>query len=329
MTAFELARANLLSPVVLCFALGAVAYWIRSDLRLPDQVFNALSIFLMLSIGLRGGAELGEGHLAQILWPAAGAFALGCAVPLWSFVILRRLGSFGVSDAAAIAAHYGSVSAVTFAAVQTMLDRTGQPYEGFTAALLAIMEVPGIVVALALARFAADRKSDDPAAEKGRLGGALAEVLSGKSVVLLVGGLVIGALVGPAGLVKVKPFFGDLFQGALCLFLLDLGRVAAGRAPDFARVGFFLAAFAVVMPILHAGLAIMVAAATGLSLGGAIVLAVLAASASYIAAPAAVRLALPEANPGYYLTASLAVTFPFNIVVGLPLYGAMARAFYG
>lgn len=158
---------------------------------------------------------------------------------------------------------------------------------------------------------------------------AVREVLSGKSVVLLAGGLIIGALVGPPGFAKVKPFFGDLFQGVLCLFLLDLGRVAAGRAGDFLRVGPFLLGFGTVMPVLHAGLGLLVARMTGLSEGGAVVLAALAASASYIAAPAAVRLALPQANPGYYLTASLAVTFPFNIVVGLPLYAAMARHLYG
>jgi hypothetical protein len=329
MTVFELARANLLSPVVLCFVLGAVAYWARSDLRFPEPVFNALSIFLMLSIGLKGGAELAKGHLSQIAGPALGALAIGCAIPLWTYPLLRRLGGFGVADAAAIAAHYGSVSAVTFAAVQTMLDRTGPPYEGFAAALLAIMEVPAIVVALALTRMAQPDRTTQPDHEGAGMRGAMAEVLAGKSVVLLVGGLVIGALVGPSGLTSVKPFFGDLFQGALCLFLLDLGRVAAGRARDFVRVGPFLAVFAVVMPVLHAGLGIAVAQATGLSLGGAIILAVLAASASYIAAPAAIRLALPEANPGYYLTASLAITFPFNIVVGLPLYAAMARYAYG
>ena len=330
MSALELARANLLSPVVLCFALGALAFWARSDLRVPEPVFTALSIYLMLAIGLKGGAELSASGVGEVAAPALGALAIGCATPVWSYLLLTRLGRLGSADAAAVAAHYGSVSAVTFAAVLTMLDRQGTPYEGFSAALLAIMEAPAIIVALALARLASTRVASGPGDADGTgFGAALREVLAGKSIVLLAGGLVIGALVGPAGLVRVKPFFVDLFAGALCLFLLDLGRVAASRAGDFLRVGKFLLGFALLAPVAHAAVGVGVAYLTGLSQGGAIVLGTLAASASYIAAPAAVRLGLPEANPGLYLTASLAITFPFNITVGLPLYAAMARALYG
>ncbi len=342
MTILDLAQANLLSPAVLCFALGAFAVLVRSDLKLPEPVFQALSIYLMLAIGLKGGAEIAKVPLAEIAAPAAAAFALGALIPLWCYAGLRRFCGLSVPDAAAIAAHYGSVSAVTFAAVVTMLDRQGASYEGYAAALLAIMEVPAIVVAIVLARVAQTAPAGGLVAVGGGgaaliggggaarsgAGAVLAEVMSSKSVLLLVGGLVIGALVGPKGLQPVKPLFVDLFQGALCLFLLDLGRVAASRAGDFRKVGLGLAAFAIAMPVLHGALGIAAASMVGLSQGGAVVLGTLAASASYIAAPAAVRLALPEANPGYYLTCSLAITFPFNIVLGLPLYQAMAAALY-
>ena len=344
MDLLALAHANLLSPAVLCFGLGALAVWMRSDLSLPEPIFAALSTFLMLSIGLRGGAELVEAHGANLARPLLAALALGCVIPLWCYALLRRLTKLSVADSAALAAHYGSVSAVTFAATTAMLDRQGIAFEGYAAALLAIMEVPAIVVAIGLARFALAAPATggqfgaggtlvlgSSGGGEGRAGisALLNEALSSKSVVLLAGGLAIGALVGPTGMTKVKPFFGDLFQGALCLFLLELGRQAALRAGDFRRVGTSLAIFAIVMPVLHGALGVTVAWGLGMSSGGAVVLGTLAASASYIAAPAAVRLALPEANPGYYLTCSLAITFPLNIVFGLPLYMALARALYG
>ena len=239
-----------------------------------------------------------------------------------------------------MAAHYGSVSAVTFAAATAFLDQQQVPYEGYAAALLAIMEVPAIVVAIALAGLSmvasgtyADRGGTavlgGPATPAGPgLANVISDAFASKSVLLLAGGLAIGLLVGPAGLTKVKPLFVDLFPGLLCLFLLELGRLAASRIGDFRQVGLKLAVFAIAMPVVHAALGVALAHAVGLSEGGAIVLGILSASASYIAAPAAVRLALPEANPGYYLTCSLAITFPFNIVVGLPLYGAMANWLY-
>lgn len=344
MTIIELAAANLLSPAILCFALGAFAVMLRSDLKLPEPVFAALSIYLMLAIGLKGGVELADRPLRELAAPVAAALALGCAIPLWCYALLRRWAGLGVADAAALAAHYGSVSAVTFAAVVSLLDRQGTPYEGYAPALLALMEVPAIVVALGMAgvaRFATGvvPAGGGAAALNGgpdvlgmggsRMASVLGEVLSSKSIVLLAGGLLIGALVGQSGMAKVKPLFVDLFQGILCLFLLDLGRLAASRAGEFRQVGARLAVFALVAPVVHAALGIGLAHAAGLSEGGAIILGTLAASASYIAAPAAVRLALPEANPSYYLTCSLAITFPFNVVLGIPLYVGMAQWIYG
>lgn len=345
MTLLDLAYANLLSPPVLCFALGAFAFWLRSDLALPEPVFAALSIYLMLSIGLRGGVELGGAHGAALMGPLLGALALGCVIPLSCFALLRRLVGLSATDAGAMAAHYGSVSAVTFAAVTALLDRQGLPYEGHVATLLAVMEVPAIIVGVGLAKLVSTGAAA-PVALGGSSGGAIVlgrpalpasragigrllnEVLASKSVVLLLGGLAIGALAGPPGLAAVRPLFGDLFQGALCLFLLELGRVAAGHTGAFRAVGARLACFALVMPVVHGALGVAMAYGLGLSQGGAVILGTLAASASYIAAPAAVRAALPEANPGYYLTCSLAITFPFNIVIGLALYEAMAAALY-
>lgn len=315
----EIIRLNLLAPMTLSFVLGAVATFVRSDLKFPEPVYTALSIYLLLAIGLKGGAALAVAPLRDVTAPMLAGIALGCVIPLWAFAALRGLGRFSSVDAAALAAHYGSVSAVTFIAALAYVQSIGEPAEGFMPAVLAVMEVPAIIVALMLAR-------------EGRQGGAwrtaLHEVLVGRSILLLGGGLIIGVLAGPHGYKTVAPFFADPFQGALCLFLLDLGMVAAQRIKDARHVGVFLVVFAILAPLINGAVGVVAGWATGLSLGGAAVLGTLAASASYIAAPAAVRLALPAANPGFYLTASLAITFPFNLAIGLPLYVAMARLLF-
>jgi len=322
MTLVELITSSLFSPPVLCFLLGAVAALARSDLRLPEPIFNGLSIYLLLAIGLKGGADLSKTTLSSVAFPMLAAFALGLSIPLWIYLFLRRFSRFSVSDAAALAAHYGSVSAVTFIAVLGYLDATGTPYEGFMTALLAIMEVPAIIVALALARMGG------VGGGQRKLSEVFTEVVSGKSVVLLVGGMTIGWLAGTEGLAPVRPFFVDLFRGALCLFLLELGIAAAQRIGDLRSAGPMLILVALGAPMFHALLGLGAAVLVGLSVGGAVVLATLAASASYIAAPAAVRLALPNANPGYYLGAALGLTFPFNIIIGIPLYAAAAHLIY-
>jgi hypothetical protein len=318
MEMLELVRLNLLSPVVLAFALGMIATLVRSDLKFPDELYTALSIYLLLAIGLKGGAELASTPLSELALPAAATLALGVAVPLWSYAIVRRIGRMSVADAAALAAHYGSVSVVTFIASLSFLDAAKVGYEGFLPTLVALLEVPAIIVALLLARLRG-------AAGRGSWGTVLHEVLAGRSILLLLGGLVIGALSGSAGLARVSPFFVEPFQGALVLFLLEMGMVAARRFRDLRTAGVFLLGFGVGMPLLHGVLGVWLGSVAGLSLGGSTVLGVMAASASYIAAPAAVRIALPEANPGYYLTAALAITFPFNLTVGIPIYFAVAR----
>lgn len=307
---------NLLSPVILAFVLGVVASLIRSDLRLPEALYNALSIYLLLAIGLKGGVELSKTPVEQFAGPAIATFVLGLVTPITAYAILRRIGSFDRVNAAAIAAHYGSVSAVTFIVAITFGTMTGRTPEGFMPALVAILEVPAIVVALMIAFVREERA--------GSWVSALHEVLAGRSVVLLVGGLLIGLAVGPDGFEAVAPFFVGGFQGALTLFLLEMGIIAARRLKDLREVGVFLVAFGILVPIMHGLLAVWAGGLVGLSLAGSAVLGAMVSSASYIAAPAAVRLALPEANPTYYLTASLGITFPFNVTVGIPLYYAMA-----
>lgn len=322
MEALELVRLNLLSPIVLAFALGMVATLVRSDLKFPDELYTALSIYLLLAIGLKGGVELAKTPLSEFGGPALATLALGVTIPLWSYVIVRRIGRLGVADAAALAAHYGSVSVVTFIAALSFLDAARVEYEGFLPTLVAVLEVPAIIVSLVLARVRSG-------AGRGSWGMVMHEVMAGRSILLLLGGLVIGALSGPAGMQRVAPFFVEPFQGALVLFLLEMGMVAARRFRDLRTAGAFLLGFGMVMPLLHGALGVALGSAAGLSMGGSTVLGVMAASASYIAAPAAVRIALPEANPGYYLTAALAITFPFNLVVGIPVYFAIAQWMHG
>jgi hypothetical protein len=318
-TPFDALTANILSPIVLAFALGMLATIVRSDLRVPDALYESLSLYLLLAIGLKGGVALAEADPGAVALPAIVTLALGAMTPVWCFAILRRLGRFRTVDAAAVAAHYGSVSAVTFVAGLTFMDRLEVPVEGFVIALVALLEVPGIVVALALA-------------QSGRgvaWGATLRELLTGRSVVLLVGGLVIGYLSGPVRFEPVKPLFVGLFQGALVLFLLELGLLAARRLHDVRAAGPFLVGFALVMPVVHGVVGAALGTAAGLSVGGAALLGVMAASASYIAAPAAVRIALPEASPSLYLTPVLAITFPFNLAIGIPIVYQVTRILHG
>lgn len=312
----DILAANLLSPIILAFVLGALASVVRSDLRLPEPLYQGLSIYLLLAIGLKGGVELHETPLAEFVGPALATFALGVVTPIVAYVVLRRLGRFDTVNASAIAGHYGSVSAVTFIVATSFGDMTGRPPEGFLPALVAILEVPAIIVALMIAFTRGERA--------GSWQSALHEVVTGRSVVLLAGGLLIGLATGPSGFEPVAPFFRSGFKGALVLFLLEMGIVAARRLGDLREVGAFLVGFGVLLPIFHGFVGVWAGGLVGLSLSGSAVLGAMVSSASYIAAPAAVRIALPEANPTYYLTASLGITFPFNVTLGIPIYYTFA-----
>lgn len=314
--------ANLLSPAVLFFVLGVLATLAKSDLKFPEPLYITLTLYLLVAIGFKGGVAIREAGLAQVWLPALGAVLLGAAIPLWTYPVLRFGGGLSAVDAAAISAHYGSVSAVTFIAATNFLTQVGQPFEAYATAFLAVMEAPAIIVGVVLGKLALPREGRSLAAS---IRGAIHEAVLGRSVVLLVGALFIGWASGKRGAQMTEGFFVTPFQGILALFLLEMGLVAARRFGDLRKVGLFLVAFGIAAPLLNGCLGIGLATVVGLGAGGTMLMGVLAASASYIAAPAAMRLSLPEANPTFYLTAALAVTFPFNLTVGLPLYYALAR----
>lgn len=316
----QLGLGNLLSPMVLSFALGAAAAALRSDLVVPEAVGRGLAIYLMFSIGFKGGAALASGGVGpEVLAGLAAAAALSFAMPFLAFALLRAGTRTGPVDAAAVAAHYGSISVVTFVAATQFLVGQGIRYEGYIVAMMAVMETPAIVSGLLLARRAGGGGSPFS-------GDLVREILLNASVVLLVGGFLIGWATGERGLAAVSPLVVDLFNGLLCFFLLDMGLLVARQLRGLGRIDKRMLAFGLYMPPIGAALGMAVAAVLGLSLGGAVLLAVLAASASYIAVPAAMRLALPEANPALYVTLSLGVTFPLNVIVGIPVYYAAARA---
>jgi hypothetical protein len=323
----ELLKANLLNPIALSFALGIVAKLIRSEFSLPKDIYTGLSIFLLFGLGLKGGVELAESSFSAIVAPVGVTLLLGVITPLTAFATLRYLGRFSDSDAAGIAAHYGSVSAVTFIAAQNFIqglqatDPSIPPIEGYMPTLLAVLESPGIHIALAIGAIKTAKPDQ-------KVGEVLHEVLTARTMVLLVGGLIIGALIGHKNWEVIQPFYdskGAIFRGALCLFLLEMGIVAGSRLGDLKKVGPFLLAFGIGWPIVHGALGAWLGTMAGLSVGGATVLGTMAASASYIAAPPAVRVTLPDANPTLYLTSSLAITFPFNILFGITIYYRVAQ----
>lgn len=311
-------HTNLLSPAVLFFVLGVVAALVKTDLKFPEPLYAALTIYLLVAIGFKGGTAVAQAGLAAVWLPALGGLALGALIPLWCYPVLRW-GKISGVDAASIAAHYGSVSAVTFLAVSNFLKASGIDSEGYMAALLAIMESPAIIVGILLGRRAMGGSS------KGGMGAVLHEAVLGRSVFLLLGGLVAGYLSGQPGYEATAPFFVAPFQGIVALFLLEMGFVAGRRAGDLRTTGPFLIGFGIMMPLVNGVAGALAGTWLGLSPGGTTILATLAASASYIAAPAAMRLSLPDAKPALSLGAALAVTFPFNVTLGIPLYYEMAE----
>ncbi len=307
-----------MDPIVYFFVLGLAARLLRSDLKLPGVLYESLTIYLLLAIGIKGGVELASHPAGPIAVQVAAALGMGMLLPLIAFPLLRYAGGFDSHNAGAIAAHYGSVSVVTFAVGLAYLAQRNVAHEAYMPLFVAVLEAPGIIVGILLGRMA-------DSGREARWPLLLREVLLGKSIVLLLGGLLIGWLAGPTAIAPVKPFFFDLFKGALCLFLLEMGLIVAARAGDLRKAGAFLLCFGILMPLLAGTIGATVGWLVQLSVGGTTLLATLAASASYIAAPAAVRIALPQANPGLSLAAALGVTFPFNITFGIPVYHAIAR----
>jgi len=311
MDILSVAVQNLTSAPVLAFALGLLAAAIKSDLRLPEPIYQAISIYLLLGIGIKGGVALSNAEFQEVGFPILGTLLLGLTVPVLAFFLLKFLKKLSVVDRGALAAHYGSTSLVTFTAAVIFYESVSISVEGYLTTLLAILEIPGIIVGLMLASRGLRREVS--------WGESFREILTGRSIFLLAGGLAIGFLTKSSGFAGIEFFFSALFPGVLTLFLLELGIVAGRRLKDLKKAGIGLIVFGIAFPLLSGTLGVITGQLTGLGIGGAATLGVLSASASYIAAPAAVRLALPEASPGIYLTASLGITFPFNLTLGIPI----------
>lgn len=317
-----------ISPPVLFFVLGAIAALVRSDLRVPRQVTKLLSLYLLWAIGFTGGVKIAaSGFDRDAMVAVLIGIGLSATMPLAVFALLRR--RLGVHDAVATAATYGSVSAVTFLTASSILEDAGISYGGHMVAVMALMESPAIVVSILLLRKAQEQDATDTAAPRASWGTILHEAFLNGPVLLLLGSLVIGLVTRERGFEAFKPLCKDLFNGVLVFFLLDLGLLAARRLRSFLARGWSLVGYGLAIPPVAAAVALALARACGLPMGDAVLLAVLASSASYIAVPAAARIAIPRAEPSIYIGMALAVTFPFNVVVGIPLYLAAARRMWG
>jgi hypothetical protein len=319
----ELILSNILNPPVLFFFLGMIAYGLKSDLEVPQPLPKLFSLYLLLSIGFKGGVELNHSGLTQQVALTLGAAVLmAMLVPVAAFFFLKR--KMDAANAAAVAAAYGSVSAVTFIAATAFLEQLNLAASGHMVAAMALMESPAIIIGILLARMLGPKQ----AGKRLQWKPLLHDAFCNGSVLLLMGALLIGILTGAKGGASLAPFTNDLFKGMLCLFLLDMGIVSARQLGSIRQLGTLPILFAVIVPVLSGSAGIAISALIGLSTGDALLFAALCASASYIAVPAAMRLALPEANPGLYVTMALAITFPFNVVVGLPLYLGLIRQFW-
>jgi hypothetical protein len=309
---------NLLSPIVLAFVLGMVAALIRSDLSIPEPVVRIMAIFLLFSLGLMGGQALAQVELGAIVGPIVLVAGLVLLLPLIAFLIARYAVGLDIRNAAGVAALYGSMSSVVFIVSTTFAEGQGTPMDAFIVGLVVLMEL-AILVALFYGRFALARSVISNGSTGGKIGAILAETLRGRSLVLLVGGMIIGALASERQFERIEPLFGDLFRGVLVLFLLEMGMAAASRLREFLSVGARMLAFGILVPLFNGTLTALLATLVGLPLGSAFVLACVAASSSYIDAPAAVRATFPEANPSIYLTSSVGITLPFMLLAGIPV----------
>jgi uncharacterized protein len=319
MSSWSIAHANLTSVGVLTFIFGILAARIKSDVRVPDAIYQFLSIYLLFGIGLKGGHSLKSSSLSELATPALTTIACGILIPLLAFLVLKFIKVLNDVDRGSIAAHYGSTSLVTFSAGLLFLESNNIFVEGYAPALLTLLEIPGLIVGIFLASRSLTTKV--------RWSSTLKEVLLGKTVLLLAGGLVIGLITSKEGYVKVSPFFVDLLNGFLVLFLLHLGYLAGSNFAEIKKVGAPLAAFGIFFPLFSGVIGVTAGSLIGMSVGGATMLGILAASASYIAAPAAVSVALPTASPTLALMSSIGITFPFNLILGIPIYYKIAQLF--
>lgn len=323
MELLEKILAQVISPPILFFGLGMFASLVKSDLKVPGDIGAGMILFLLCAIGLKGGVGISKVGIVPVLAPAFAAITLGIGISLLGYIILTRL-RFDIANAGAIAGHYGAVSSATMVAGLAFLDKSGVNYEIFVPALYPFMDSPAVITAILLTRFALAKAKLGANVKVNPLK-VFKESILGRTVILLLASVVIGYFTGYEGTKPIMPFFDGMFIGVLCLFMLDMGLVAGSRLKEWKIVGTRLLAYALIMPLIHGAAGVCLGTLVGLSLGGATMLGTIAGSASYISAPAEMRSAIPEANPSLSLTAAVALTFPFNLVIGIPFYYTVAR----
>ncbi len=336
MDILELIQSNLLTPIVLFFLFGIIAARIKSDLKIPDAISEFLPIYLLAAIGLHGGIEMRNTGFEVMLVPMLVAIGLSLLFTLNHYQILRRLGKFNLFDSYALASTYGAVGAVTFSVGLSFLKNQGVTSEGYLAAILAVLEPVAFILAIFLTNIAVSKQIKTKKESLGKietesefemgitetktnLKQVLHESITGKAIVILLGSIIIGYVIGKEGFSSISIVFDELFTGAIVIFLIEMGIIAGQRLDDIKKVGVFLTAFAIIMPTFNGIVGVLVATALGLSLGGAVMFGLLLASASFIAAPAVLRHAIPQAKPSLYITSALGITFPYNIIVLLPI----------
>ena len=345
MDILQLIQSNLLTPIILFFLFGIIAARIKSDLKIPEAISEFFPIYLLAAIGLHGGIEMRNTGFENMLIPMLVAIGLSLLFTLNHYQILRRLGKFNIFDSYALASTYGAVGAVTFSVGLSFLKNQGVSSEGYLAAILAVLEPVAFILAIFLTNmavakqirakkqsFTTDDASDIDAGLQGtktKLSQVLHESVTGKAIVILLGSIVIGYIIGEDGFSSIQIVFDEMFTGAIVIFMIEMGIIAGQRLGDIKKVGVFLIAFSVIMPTFNGIVGVLVATAMGLSLGGAVMFGLLLASASFIAAPAVLRHAIPQANPSLYITSALGITFPYNIIVLLPIMFAVSTLVHG
>ena len=345
MEILQLIQSNLLTPIILFFLFGIIAARIKSDLKIPEAISEFLPIYLLAAIGLHGGIEMRNTGFENMLIPMLVAIGLSLLFTLNHYQILRRLGKFNIFDSYALASTYGAVGAVTFSVGLSFLKNQGVTSEGYLAAILAILEPVAFIMAIFLTNMAVSKQirakkksftNDDTSdidvglrETKTKLSQVLHESLTGKAIVILLGSIVIGYMIGESGFSSISIVFDQMFTGAIVIFMIEMGIIAGQRLDDIKKVGIFLIAFAVIMPTFNGIIGVLVATGMGLSLGGAVMFGLLLASASFIAAPAVLRHAIPQANPSLYITSALGITFPYNIIILLPIMFAISTLVHG
>ncbi|WP_456275815.1 sodium-dependent bicarbonate transport family permease [Bacillus sp. AK128] len=312
----EVIYTNLLSPLILFFIIGIIATLVNSDLKVPEAFYTGYTMIILLTIGINGGRKLKNASFSEMFLTIIAALLLSLFMLAITYLIVRNMFKFDSANSLALAAHYGSVSAVTFVAGLSFLDKMGVGYEDYMPAILVVMEGPAIVVSIVIYKMMVQKKAGSTSG----LGSVVKEAFFGKSIFLLLGGIAIGFIAYEAELLKIEPFFGDLFYGILSIFLLHMGMIATQQVRDIKGVKWFSFAYVFILPLIGGISGILTGSIIGLSIGGTFILGVLTASASYIAAPAAIQHAIPEANPGVYVGSSLGLTLPFNLIFGIPFY---------